>query len=122
MCREEVEVRFARKDFEKLIKLLKVLGFKVRIVWLRRRLVFDWNGTRVYLDDTEGYGRIIELEHYTKSTKEKPEKTLIERLNKLGVKLSQRKEFEERFSWYERHWKELIGGKLKELGLGFLLS
>lgn len=124
IAREEVEVKFAQEDFEKLIKLLRSLGFDVEVVWIRHRLVFILEGVKVCLDDTEGYGKIVELEHCSNAGEdfERIEKMLVEKLRKLGIKATERKEFEEKFAWYKQNWRDLIGKKIKELNLEFLLQ
>jgi predicted adenylyl cyclase CyaB len=122
--REEMEVKFKSEDFLNLIKIFRMLNFPIRMVWLRKRLEFEWNGIKVYLDDTEGYGKIVELECYAKNEEEakKAEKLLKERLKQLSVELTPREEFEEKFKWYEKNWKDLINKRIKELGLNELLG
>jgi len=122
-AREEMEVKFKSEDFPNLLKILKLLNFSVRMVWLRKRLEFEWNDIKVYLDDTEGYGKIVELECYVEREQEvnKAEETLKEKLKQLKVELTPREEFEEKFKWYEKNWKNSIKEKIKELGLNELL-
>jgi predicted adenylyl cyclase CyaB len=115
--REEIEVRFKREEFEKILEILSELGFKVEIVWLRKRKEFEWNGVKVYLDDTEGYGKIIEVETYVKNENEAEEKKdeLISKLESLGVKISKREEFEKKFEWYKKNWKRLLYKRIVEV-------
>lgn len=110
--REEIEIIFKREDFEKLEKLLGMLGFEVEIKWFRHRYQFDWNGVGVYLDYTKGYGYIIELEK--KEVRENAEETLNklkEMLQGLGVRITPREEFDKKFQYYKENWKNLIDGK-----------
>jgi adenylate cyclase class IV len=72
--REEIEVKFKSEDFLNLIKIFRMLNFPIRMVWLRRRVEFEWDGIKVYLDDTEGYGKIVELECYAKNEEEAKKK------------------------------------------------
>lgn len=60
--REEIEIMISKEDFEKVANLFNNLGYNVEIKWLRDRKQFDWNGVKVCLDYTKGYGYIIELE------------------------------------------------------------
>src|SRR3989338_5024919 len=60
--REEIEVPVAIEQFEHLKSLFLALGHAVSIIWLRKRISFDWEGITICLDDTKGYGRVIELE------------------------------------------------------------
>ncbi len=41
-AREEIEVKFAREDFPKIEKIFRLLGFAVKIKWLRLRKTFEW--------------------------------------------------------------------------------
>ena len=115
--REEIEVEFKREEFGKLLEILNELGFKVKIVWLRKRKEFQWNGIKVYLDDTEGYGKIIEIETYVEKENETEKKRdeLISKLRSLGIKISERNEFEKKFEWYKRNWKRLLRKRIVEV-------
>jgi len=103
--REEIEIRFAREDFEKIEKLFAALGYGVKIKWFRKRHSFDWNGIAVALDDTKGYGKILELELLVEP---KESETALERLknkmSELSVKLTPREEFDRRFIEHEANW------------------
>jgi len=115
--REEIEVEFKREEFGKLLEILNELGLKVEIVWLRKRKEFQWNGIKVYLDDTEGYGKIIEIETYVEKENETEKKRdeLISKLRSLGIKISERNEFEKKFEWYKRNWKRLLRKRIVEV-------
>ena len=115
--REEIEVEFKREEFGKLLEILNELGFKVKIVWLRKRKEFQWDGIKVYLDDTEGYGKIIEIETYVEKENETEKKRdeLISKLQSLGIRISERNEFEEKFEWYKRNWKRLLRKRIIEV-------
>ena len=115
--REEIEVEFKREEFGKLLEILNELGLKVEIVWLRKRKEFQWDGIKVYLDDTEGYGKIIEIETHVEKENETEEKRdeLISKLRSLGIKISERNEFEEKFEWYKRNWKRLLRKRIVEV-------
>lgn len=107
--REEIEVKFARDDFEKLESLLKALGHEVEIKWFRERDRFSWDGIKVTLDCTKDYGYIIELEKLTDKDeeKEKIHRELEEKLKSLGVKPTPKEVFDQKFVQYKQNWKEL---------------
>jgi len=105
--REEFEVKFSRDDFEKLEKLMKELGYEVEIKWFRERKRFLWDGTKVTLDFTKGYGFIIELEKLTDKDAERIHAELEDKLKSLGVKLTPKEVFDEKFSFYKQNWKKL---------------
>ncbi len=107
--REEVEIKFAREDFEKLEKLFRILGYEVAIKWFRNRHTFGWHGISVMLDYTKGYGYILELEKM--STEEDQEEALRElkyKLATLKIPLTPKEEFKKKFEHYKNHWKELV--------------
>lgn len=108
-AREEVEVKCEKEDFEKLMKIFESLGHEVAIKWFRERNTFEWEGVVVTLDDTKGYGRIIELEKMSdEKSKDETLKFLKEKMSELGVEVSTREEFEERYRHYKENWKSLI--------------
>lgn len=72
-------------------------------------MVFNWGGIKVFLDDTRGYGLIIELEKIgTLKNKEKIHKYLVERLRYLGVKITPREIFEKKFKYYKNNWRKIL--------------
>lgn len=108
-AREEIEIKTNKEDFENLGKLFNNLGHDVEIKWLRHRKQFDWDGVKVCLDYTKGYGYIIELEKM--SSKENKEETIFEleqRINKLGIPITPKQEFEKKYKEYKENWRELI--------------
>ena len=108
-AREELEIKFDRNEFEKLEELFLKLGFKVQIKWFRKRNEFNWKGIKVCLDHTRGYGYIIELEKLCSKNNEKETLNLLkEKLKELKIPLTSREEFEEKFEYYRKNWKELI--------------
>ena len=107
--REEIEVRMKKEDFETLQKLFEALGYTIAIKWFRKRIEFLWEGITVCIDDTMGYGMIIELEKMsTKADKEVVAAKLKEKLASLNITLTPKEEFEKRFKQYREHWKELV--------------
>ena len=108
--RREIEIKFQKEDFEKMKELLERIGFSVKAIWLRKRLVCDWNGTKVFLDDTKGYGKIIELEKIVnEKSKERAFSDLKEKLLILGIKkITPKKVFDKKFKDYLKNWKKLI--------------
>jgi len=107
--REEIEIKTDNKDFEKLGELFNQLGNSVEIKWLRDRKQFDWQGIKVCLDYTKGYGYIIELEKMSsEEDKEKILKDLKKKLEELNIEITPREEFEKAYTNYKKNWKELI--------------
>lgn len=110
-AREEIEIFTdgKKENFENLGKLFSGLGYSVDIKWLRLRNQFNWNGIKVCLDFTKGYGYIIELEKM--SDEENKQKTLEElknEFNKLNIPLTSKEEFTEKYNHYKNNWRNLI--------------
>lgn len=115
--REEIEVKFPKEDFEKLESLLVQLGFNVQIKWFRTRRRYQWNGIKVCIDHTAGYGHIIELEKMAdESDKKKAHELLRKELARLGVDETPRELFEKKFRYYKANWRKLVE---KERPAGF---
>ncbi len=108
-AREEIEIYTKENNLDNLNKLFNALGHKVEIKWLRDRNQFDWDGIKVCLDYTKGYGYIIELEKLiSNETKEKVLEELKQKLLELDVPLTPREEFERQFNYYKQNWRKLI--------------
>lgn len=106
--REEIEIRFNTDYFGALEKLFSSLGYGVNIKWFRKRIVFDWEGVSVMLDCTRGYGHILELEKMSAAeNQEETLRLLKEKLQKLGIPLTPKEEFDKRFAYYKENWKSL---------------
>lgn len=109
-AREELELKLPREDFEKLGKIFKCLGLGVSMKWFRKRLVFEWEGVTACLDDTKGYGLILELEKMcSEKEKEHAVVELRKKFGQLGVKITPREEFEKRFESYRKNRRKMTG-------------
>ena len=107
--REEIEVRFNKEDFEVLEKLFMVLGYNTSIKWFRKRIVFDWEGITVMMDDTKGYGCIIELEKMSSlEDQEETLRLLKEKLQKLDIPLTPKEDFDAKYKYYKDNWQRLV--------------
>ena len=106
---EEIEINTKREDFEKLEKFLNKIGHNVKIKWLRNRTQFDWNGIKVCLDYTKGYGYILELEKMAnQENKGRVLEELNKKLNELEISLTPKEEFEDKYKHYKENWEQLI--------------
>lgn len=107
--REEIEVYTQDENFDKLGELFNALGHNIDIKWLRKRNQYDWNGIKVCIDYSKGYGYIIELEKL--GSEENKDEILIElkdKLKELNIPLTPREEFDERYDYYKQNWRRLI--------------
>jgi|ETNmetMinimDraft_2_1059921.scaffolds.fasta_scaffold02109_5 predicted adenylyl cyclase CyaB len=108
-CREEKEIIFSRDDFDKINDLLSGLGHTNEIKWFRERKEFEWEGVRVCLDYTKGYGYIIELEEMSDvGDRDRVLEKLRARLAGLGVEETSREEFDRKYEYYKENWRGLV--------------
>ena len=107
--KEEISIKFKREEFEDLEKLFLHLGLKIQAKWFRKRIEFKWNDINVCLDDTKGYGYILELEKISDElNKNKDLKILNKRLKELGIDLTPRDEFDKKYENYLKNWQTLV--------------
>ena len=106
--RKEFEVKFNVSDFNNMKDLLKSLGCKIEIKWFRKRLKFQQDDIKILLDNTKGYGKIIELEKMVNTGKEKNAyQELKNKLKSFNVKITPKEEFNKAFEYYKNNWKNL---------------
>jgi predicted adenylyl cyclase CyaB len=107
--REEIEIRFSKEDFEKIESLFKKLGLREEVKWFRKRRVYRWKGTKVFLDNTKGYGLIIELEKIGKREENRRiHQDLKIKLKSLDIKITPKKIFNKKFNYYKRNWQKIL--------------
>lgn len=108
-CRQELEVRISREDFDDMVGIFQALGYAVEIKWFRKRLAYENEGIRILLDDTKGYGKILELEKLAEKGQEKKAYAQLEQMMKrIGFdRTTPKDEFDQRFEYYKKNWKEL---------------
>lgn len=107
--REEIEIKVPKEDFEKLEQLFLALGYNISIKWFRRRHAFTWGDIDVAVDYTKGYGYIVEFEKL--SDADGAEETvgyLKTKFAELGIAITPKEEFDEKYQHYKEHWRELV--------------
>lgn len=109
-AREEIEIFTHEDKFDELGKLFNALNYNVQIKWLRLRNQFKWDGIKVCLDYTKGYGYILELEKICHGMGEKEEtlNELKQKLFKLGIQETPKEVFNEKYNYYKDNWRNLI--------------
>ena len=108
-AREEIEIHTDKDNFEKLKKLFSALGHSTEIKWLRDRKQFDWNGIKVCLDYTLGYGYILELEKMaSEENKGEVLSVLKSKLEELKIEETPKEIFHQKYEDYKKNWRELI--------------
>lgn len=109
LAREELEIKFDKKDYDQMKKLFSTLGYQPQIKWLRKRKQFLWDNLTVCLDYTKGYGYILEIEKICHSTqKEKEFQNILNKFNYLKIEITPKKVFDEKFDYYKNNWKRLL--------------
>ena len=107
--REEIEIKYHKDDFEKLEKLFLAIGYSVAIKWFRTRHTFEWKDVNVMVDYTKGYGYVIELEKKTdEKGKDKTLEMLKQKMKLLNIPITPKKEFDEKYEFYKKNWRELV--------------
>ncbi|KHO51848.1 MAG: hypothetical protein QT08_C0019G0013 [archaeon GW2011_AR17] len=105
-AREEIEVHFQKEDFAKIENICTTIGLTPKIKWYRTRITFAWEGISVMIDDTKGYGYILELEKMSTEEKKEQDLSLLKKkLQQLQIPLSTKEEFEQKFKDYEQKWE-----------------
>lgn len=108
--RKEFEVKIGKEDFDSMAELFQSLGYEIEIEWHRHRLEYEKSDTKALLDDTAGYGKILELEKMVEEGGEnKAYEEILNEMKHFGIdKSTSKEEFDEKFEYYKRNWKTLI--------------
>ena len=84
------------------------MGHRIQVKWFRKRNQFNWDGIKVCLDFTKGYGYIIELEKMaSEENKNQILSELRERLKELKIEETPKEEFKKKFEHYLENWETL---------------
>jgi predicted adenylyl cyclase CyaB len=108
--RKEFEVNIEKQDFENMVELFRSLGYEIEIEWQRNRLEYKNANMKVLLDDTKGYGKILEIEKMVEEGSENDaHESLSAEMKKFSIdKMTSKEEFNEKFEYYKKNWKTLI--------------
>jgi adenylate cyclase class IV len=112
--RKEISIKVAAPKFNDFAELFETLGYKTAIVWKRHRMSFLWEGITVSLDDTKGFGQVVELKKSCDAEWRLETMDILRtRLSKIGLKPTPKPVLHERFSVYRENWRELIADKVE---------
>lgn len=108
--RKELEIRIDVNDFDDMAELFQSLGFAIEIEWRRNRLEYKKADMKILLDDTKGYGKILEIEKMAAAGSENEvHGALMEEMKAFGITdITSKKEFNEKFEYYKQNWQNLI--------------
>jgi predicted adenylyl cyclase CyaB len=107
--RREFEIGIKYEDFDSMTKLFDSLGYAVEIEWYRKRLEYKRDEVKLLLDETKGYGRILELEKMVEEGGETAAHAeLTHTLQEFGITdPTSKEEFDKRYEYYKQNWKFL---------------
>lgn len=110
-ARREIEIPFGSDDtFEKFEELFQALGYRVSIKWFRARETFKLGDVTVTLDDTRGYGKIVEFERLcAEDGRESALSGLRTMMGGYGIAPTPKEDFDRRYAEYKTNWRVLIG-------------
>lgn len=108
--RKEFEIKIAKEDFDNMVELFRQLGYEIEIEWQRNRLEYRNADMKILLDDTKGYGKILELEKMVEEGGEREAyDELAAKMESFGIeKITSKDEFNAKFEYYKNNWKNLI--------------
>ncbi len=107
--RKEYEIKFSISEFNSLIDLFQSLGYKIQIKWFRKRMTFKKGDMKLLLDDTKGYGKILEIEKMVEPGKEKFAHKEIKRiLESYGIAITEKEKLDQAYEYYKNNWQTLI--------------
>jgi predicted adenylyl cyclase CyaB len=108
--RKEFEISIEKDDFDEMTELFQSLGYEIEIEWHRNRLEYKKGDMKALLDDTKGYGKILEWELMVEEGGEIGAHDLLaEELKKFSIEeITTKEEFNEKFEYYKKNWKTLI--------------
>lgn len=107
--REELEIELKKSDFLSAQKFMEFLGKPVVVKWIRERFVWRFNGLKIYLDNSRGYGRIFELEAVVAPKDgEKSYQKMLEIFKSLNIKPTPKEEIQKHYEHYLKNWRRLI--------------
>lgn len=107
--REELEIFTDKDNFPLLERLFKELGYSTEIKWFRKRKEYKWGDVTACIDDTRGYGKIVELEKMTEAGEKGDALDYLRgKLASLGIELTPKEEFNSRYEHYKKNWRNLV--------------
>jgi predicted adenylyl cyclase CyaB len=110
-ARKEIEIPFEDEAaFGKFEELFLALGYHVSIKWFRVRETFRLGDVTVTLDDTKGYGKIVEFERLcAEDGREAALDGLREAMAGYGIAPTPKEDFDRRYAEYKADWRSRLG-------------
>lgn len=109
--REEFEVPLTQEEVRTMRAIFVNLGFGIKAAWFRERYLFQTSDIAWTIDDTVGYGKILEAELLVnESDIEFARARLVKEFAKLGVAVTEKAVFERAYEQYLLTWKTVTQG------------
>ena len=110
-ARHELEIKMSRTQAKDALKIFKNIGIGPKISWFRHRLAYQISRINVMLDNTVGYGMILEPEIMAPKDEIAESKDRLKNfLFELGLAASPKDVFEKAFREYSLQWRERTQG------------
>ena len=110
-AREEYELVLTQAEARTMRALFANLGFGVKVAWFRERSLFQLDDIVWTVDDTIGYGKIVEAELLVdESEVEEARARLKDAFAKLGIAIPEKVVFDEAYKQYLLTWETLTQG------------
>jgi adenylate cyclase class IV len=110
-AREELEILMSKQDARRMLRIFENIGVRVKVAWFRERHSFLDGPYRISLDETIGYGRILEVElQCERSDVPQRSQDVLGKLHALGLEPTERTDFDNAYSEYLRSWRERTAG------------
>jgi adenylate cyclase class IV len=110
-ARRELELLCTNEQAEITLNIFANLNLPIRVSWFRKRKTFLCGEIKICLDETIGYGRIVEAEIKCNGDETRvAEKKLLDFFADMGIKPSDRETFDNAYNLYLTKWRELTRG------------
>lgn len=104
--REEIEVRVAREDFEKLDTILTNLGYEYDTKWHRERTEYRYEAFTIVVDFNAGYGWVAEIEKVVgEGEEDAAKKDILDLAEKIGLEPTPPEVFDNMYKYYKENWQ-----------------
>jgi predicted adenylyl cyclase CyaB len=111
ISRSEIDIILQKEDGAKMLQLFINLGYSVKVAWFRERKSFKSSNISIELDNTIGYGRILEVEILCEENEIERAKEDIKKIfDKFELMISSKEEFDKAYNIYKDNWLTLTKG------------
>lgn len=110
-ARKEIELHLTNDEAMIMKNIFLNLGFKIKVIWYRIRHTFQNNNIKISLDNTIGYGMILEVEMLSEDRDIKSQEKYLENfINSFGLEPTPKEISDDKLSVYILNWRKLTNG------------